>query len=283
MIDRVRMRYRATHRDGGTEASTDLRDLAALLDELGPAEDELGEVAVDGDDGWCVAVDGAGFATLMHPAHGGPVHRGPLARDALIGSMRAVAELRGRQLRAEHAWRPGYGRPLPARPIGTFAIRAGAPASMIARRTPDDSLCEAIENCFDMDAEPMMVEWNGVEFPVGYKYDLDSMAADIALMLDAVTGAAAGRWQNGWPSSTFAADWTVRWEGDWLAVRAHWRAVAKIEVGALNARPEVVMKRAAFVAAWQRPLSVVVAALQRSGYDERVLPEMAALVAAIAR
>lgn len=145
-----------------------------------------------------------------------------------------------------------------------FALNAGRPAWVAARDDLDSNLSDAVQTVFPLE-ERALLEWNGVVFSLGYKYDISVMLEDIIEMVLAIGRTEAGSFQVDWPSSGFPFRWTVSWAASWVEVHAH----ARDEPGAveLAGRERVRVHRNSFVEAWQSLLGIVLSCLEEAGYD----------------
>jgi hypothetical protein len=145
----------------------------------------------------------------------------------------------------------------------TFTLDAGRPAFVAARDESDSTVSDAMQTVFPLE-ERALLEWNGVAFPLGYKYDLSVMLDDIVEMVLAIREAESGSFQVDWPSSGFPYQWTIGWDTSWVEVQAH----ARDEPGAMNlsGRERVRVHRGSFVAAWRALLGTVLSCLEEAGY-----------------
>ena len=157
----------------------------------------------------------------------------------------------------------------------TFEIQAGRPRT-IGRYDPmDESLAEAFNTVFPMNAEAMMLIWNGIYVPINYKYDLGVMIDDVLLMCDRVLTSDDGQSRINWPSNTFDATWSLTWEGGIISIGAAWRSVSGNVVALLSS--SLVLPVEDFVAEWKQPLRVCCDALVDAGYNVPGFPRFRAM------
>lgn len=158
-----------------------------------------------------------------------------------------------------------------------FAIRPGNPVHVAVRDVLDSSLSDAVQTVFPRE-ELVFLEWNGLAFPLSYKYDVGMMVDDIVEMILAVRKAGAGLFQVDWPSSGFPYHWVVRWDMSGVEVHAHPRD----EPGAVSlaGRESIRVDREAFLRAWQVLLKNVLAGLEEAGYDSIQISGLSRLRAA---
>lgn len=152
-----------------------------------------------------------------------------------------------------------------------FAVDAGRPRSHAApadelAALDDPGTCDVIQDCFDIDAEPLTLRWHATQVSLSYKYDLSFMCDDVTAMVIAVASADRGQVVIGFPSSGFRAVWTLTWGDGRVRVDADWDDVGAA-TAALRARPTIELTTRAFLDAWRRPLEIAAAALAGSGYD----------------
>lgn len=107
----------------------------------------------------------------------------------------------------------------------SFAIQASQPRTEASYDPDDESLCDAVQSTFPLRTESMLIVWNGVYIPLGYKCDVSFIVDDGLDLLDAMLTSATGRRTIHWPSNTFASSWVVEWDPSNVVIEATWRAV----------------------------------------------------------
>jgi len=90
-----------------------------------------------------------------------------------------------------------------------FAIQASNPRFLAHFDAGDASLSDAIQTVFPLEAEYALIVWNWVYIPITYKYDLSLMTEDIIGLIELMMSERSGNQTIQWPSSTFAATWSV--------------------------------------------------------------------------
>ena len=103
------MAFSITHIDGSMEQPDDVSGFLALLDELGDATAEHGDVAVGHESGWGLTVLTRGRVVWENVEDGGaPRHIHGLSRDEVLELMALVAsgDIDAVETRP---WAPGYG------------------------------------------------------------------------------------------------------------------------------------------------------------------------------
>jgi hypothetical protein len=161
-----------------------------------------------------------------------------------------------------------------------FLIQASNPRSLGISEPEDETLAEAIETVFPMEAEYAFLVWKGVYIPLSYKYDLSFLVDDVIVVLEEMLANARGSRVVAWPSNTFASVWNITWDED-VTVNAQWDCVLGAVAPLLASRPTITVPKAEFIAEWKRPLLVIERALRSSGYDVEQLPALARLGAVI--
>lgn len=159
----------------------------------------------------------------------------------------------------------------------SFAIQASQPRTEASYDPDDESLCDAVQSTFPLRTESMLIVWNGVYIPLGYKYDVSFIVDDGLDLLDAMLTSATGRRTIHWPSNTFASSWVVEWDPSNVVIEATWRAVIGGTEAMLEASGPVTGPVDAFTCEWKRPLEIVDAAVRSAGYSEQQIPRLALL------
>ncbi|MDX2200286.1 MAG: hypothetical protein SF069_15105 [Phycisphaerae bacterium] len=150
----------------------------------------------------------------------------------------------------------------------SFWIQAGCP-----RRTPTPdsagglSLVEAIEAAFPLEAEDLVLVWNGVSIRLSYKYDMSVIIEELLNLLSKLL-AGADSINVLFGSDTFFANWELESRDGEVKITADWQsALASIE--ALRAAPVVTLPLLDFLREWCRPLRLV----HQATADLRLSPE----------
>lgn len=113
------------------------------------------------------------------------------------------------------------------------------------------------------------LDWNGIEMPLSYKYDLSIMADDIVEMVLAIENAVLGTFEVAWPSSGFPYKWAIAWNASTVKILATAMPVPGAED--LTGRESVQTSRSDFVAGWRDVLWIIFSCLEASGYKDTQL------------
>jgi hypothetical protein len=158
-----------------------------------------------------------------------------------------------------------------------FIIQSSNPRANSSHDPDDASLSDAIKTVFPMDTERMLMVWNGIYVPLGYKYDVSLMVDDILDLCCDMCAAAEGHRRICWPSSSFAAVWDVKWSFGVATIEAQWHRVVGGTESMLAARPCISIPHKEFLAEWKRPLKLVDDALRGAGYTQKQIPRLSVL------
>lgn len=149
-----------------------------------------------------------------------------------------------------------------------FVIQASCPRALRVHEPDDESLSDAIQTVFPLATERAILAWNRICVPLSYKYDVSVLADDILRLLESMLAEAQGALVVEWPSSTFAARWTITWGDALTTVRAEWRDVSGGIVSLLATHDSISVPTREFLAEWKSLLVVVERALKDAGYAE---------------
>jgi hypothetical protein len=155
-----------------------------------------------------------------------------------------------------------------------FAVQASNPRSLAICDHNDESLSDAIQTIFPLEAEYALIAWNWIYIPLSYKYDVSMMAEDLVELIELMLSHERGNRTIQWPSNTFAATWKVEWGNKMTMVNTEWSCVLGETEAALSARPTILLGTDDFIAEWRRLLQVVAAALEAAGYTPERLVGM---------
>lgn len=158
-----------------------------------------------------------------------------------------------------------------------FIIQSSNPRAESDCDPDDASLSDAIQTVFPMDTERMLMVWNGIYIPLGYKYDVSLMVDDILDLCSNIFAVIEGHQRVCWPSNTFAAAWDVRWGSDMVTIEAQWNRVVGGTEAMLNERSCISIPQEDFLAEWKRPLEIVDDALRNAGYTQQQIPRLTVL------
>jgi hypothetical protein len=164
-----------------------------------------------------------------------------------------------------------------------FAVQASNPRPLVAFDADDQSLSDAIQTVFPLEAEYGLIVWNWIYIPVTYKYDVSFMVDDIIELIDAMSSSSIGRRVIHWPSNTFAATWNIEWSDEIATIDAQWHSVIGDTESMLALRPKIVMPAAEFICEWKRLLETVAMALTNAGYSSEHLAGLRQLKGLIAK
>jgi hypothetical protein len=155
-----------------------------------------------------------------------------------------------------------------------FFIQSSSPRSSLNCDPDDASLSDAIQTVFPMDTERMIMVWNYVHIPLGYKYDVSLMVDDIIVLCNDILRAQEGRRRVHWPSNSFAVIWDLVWDAGTVAVNAQWNRVVGGTESVLASKSSISIQRVDFLAEWKRPMEVVENALRMAGYTPEQIPRL---------
>lgn len=164
-----------------------------------------------------------------------------------------------------------------------FIIQSSNPRTETACDHDDASLSDAIQTVFPMDTERMLMVWNGIYVPLGYKYDISLMVDDILDLCGDMIAAKEGHRRVCWPSNSFAAVWDIRWGSDMVTVESQWNRVVGGTEAMLAARSCIFIPQRDFLAEWKLPLEIVGDALRKAGYTQEQIPRLPVLHDVITR
>ncbi|MBK9260816.1 MAG: hypothetical protein IPM54_13480 [Polyangiaceae bacterium] len=147
-----------------------------------------------------------------------------------------------------------------------FAVQASNPRRLTAFDADDQSLSDAIQTVFPLEAEYAVLVWNWIYIPLSYKYDVSLMVDDVIGLIDAVLSNSTGKRVIEWPSNTFSATWNVEWSAETTTIDAQWHSVLGETESILALRPKLVVATVDFISEWKRLLEIVANALKDAGY-----------------
>jgi hypothetical protein len=130
----------------------------------------------------------------------------------------------------------------------------------------DESLCDAAQSTLSLDSEPMILVWNNVRVPIGYKYDFSFMLEDVVDLIVEGLSVEEGSKVINWPCNNFASSWYINWHSGRIAVTAEWRTVALGMELPLAASGPIELSLLEFMLQWLTPLAYVSCALHQAGY-----------------
>jgi hypothetical protein len=158
-----------------------------------------------------------------------------------------------------------------------FVIQSSNPRAESTWEAEDASLSDAIQSVFPLGTERLVLAWNGIYVPLGYKYDVSLMVDDVVDLATEILAESTGSKEIHWPSNTFAAVWDVRWDAGYVTVSGKWTRVLGGTEALLTASGSIRVPIAEFLGEWKRPLELVADALRRAGYGEEQIPRLAVL------
>jgi hypothetical protein len=158
-----------------------------------------------------------------------------------------------------------------------FFIQTGNPRTEPSWEADDASLSDAIQSVFPLRTEDLVLVWNGIYVPLGYKYDVSFMVDDVIDLAAEMMAERTGGKEIHWPSNTFAAVWDVRWDAGHVSVAAKWTRVVGGTEMLLAASGSIRLPVTEFLGEWKRPLEVVSDAMHRAGYSASQIPRLAVL------
>jgi hypothetical protein len=135
----------------------------------------------------------------------------------------------------------------------SFRIHTGRPVLQDVDGVADN-LADAITLLYPLDADQLIVSWNGVPIALTYCEDVQVLVDDIVVLLERLSDPAAGSARVYWGSSTFRAEWWLRREGATLVVDSRWDSVSGAYEALLNDRARLVVDAAAFRREWLKVL-----------------------------
>lgn len=153
----------------------------------------------------------------------------------------------------------------------SFVIQAGNPRTLQQFDADDESVADALQTVFPLQAEDALLNWNGIFVPLSYKYDVSLMIEDAVALVREVLHHSSGQMTVHWPSNTFAATWRVSWTREVVKIDADWMQVVGGTEALLRAKPAVAVAKADFVAEWKKLFETTIVALDRSGYSVTTL------------
>ena len=156
----------------------------------------------------------------------------------------------------------------------TFSIQASNPRFSENFDEDDETLDEALETVFPLNAEAAVLNWSGAFALLSYKYDLSCIVSDVMMMLQQILSMSSGKLRIAWPSNTFAATWNLAWDSSNVTIDAQWASVVGSSVEDLNNVGALEIPRAEFLAEWKQLLRVAASGLEKCGYNEQNLPAM---------
>jgi hypothetical protein len=155
-----------------------------------------------------------------------------------------------------------------------FAVQASNPRSLAAFNADDQSLSDAIQTVFPLEAEYALIVWNWVYIPLSYRYDISMMVEDLIDLVELMLSDENGRRIIQWPSNTFASTWNVEWSNGTTTVNAEWSCVLGETESVLATKPTILLRTADFIGEWKRLLEIIVGALAAAGYTPEHLVGM---------
>lgn len=142
-----------------------------------------------------------------------------------------------------------------------------------AHDASDCTLAEAMQTVFAL-SDRVLLQWNDISIPLGFKYDISMMIDDVIRMLLAMAAAEAGYLRVEWPSSGFPYEWQVSWSSSEVQISAS----ARDEPGAEKlARHHVSVEMGHFLLVWRNLLAHVLECLEASGYTAGQIKDLARL------
>jgi hypothetical protein len=162
-----------------------------------------------------------------------------------------------------------------------FIIQASRPRMLRGGAIGETTMAEAIESVFPLMTEDSFLLWNWIPIRLSYKYDWSDIMDDVVPLLATMQSQSEGECTAQWPSTTFMATWSMRWNSLTTTIVAEWQSVGGDVLPLLVANPEVIVPTREFMAEWKRPLEVIVQALDEAGYSDSTVPGFAALRAIV--
>jgi len=139
-----------------------------------------------------------------------------------------------------------------------FAVQASNPRCLAVFDADDQSLSDAIQTVFPLEAEYALIVWNWVYIPLSYKYDVSMMAEDLIDLIESMFSNENGRRTIQWPSNTFMATWSIEWNSETTTVNAEWICVLGETEPILATKPTVVLQTADFISGKRPPPKLLV-------------------------
>jgi hypothetical protein len=160
-----------------------------------------------------------------------------------------------------------------------FWVQASNPRVTGQFDAADQSLSEAVQTAFPLDAEEALVRWGPHYIVIGYHSEVSELVEDLVSLLNRMSSFDQGAIDVHWPCSTFAAVWAVEWSATNVLVRARFLDVRGVDAAALNAFEELSLGRVEFLAEWAQLLRVIEEGLLACGYGDSFppLPRLRAL------
>lgn len=165
----------------------------------------------------------------------------------------------------------------PVDTTSSFVIQAGSPRTEPSYDPHDESLSDAAQASFPPHTESMIIVWNRVCIPLGYKYDVSLVLDDALDLVVAMTTEAASTRTVHWPSTSFGASWTVTWADSMTTIHATWRSIVGDTEKLLRDSGPIAVPVESFVAEWKRPFEIIARAIRGAGYSEQQIPRLATL------
>jgi hypothetical protein len=147
-----------------------------------------------------------------------------------------------------------------------FAVQASNPRSLVAFDAEDQSLSDAIQTVFPLEAEYALIVWNWIYIPLNYKYDVSLIVDDLIELVEAISMNSNGKRVIMFPSNTFSATWDIEWNTETITIDAEWHSVLGNTEAMLALRPKVVVATTDFICEWKCLLETVAKALNNADY-----------------
>lgn len=152
----------------------------------------------------------------------------------------------------------------------TFYIQTGNPYIANGTNADDNKLSEAIESIFPMNTEELILFWNHVGIPLSYKYDISYMIDDILIILQRMQSEQKGELLIHWLPDTFRADWKLEWSREMISINANWENLkGDLQSVLVNSKKVEVLKKE-FMSEWKMLLKILINALEKNGYNQRI-------------
>lgn len=132
-----------------------------------------------------------------------------------------------------------------------FWIQTSQPKTVRCTRFLEtDSLHEAAQAAFPLEAEEALIVWGGTRIPVCYKYDVGLILEDIHPAIRSLFARPSGVEDGSFGSNTFSGTWHLSWDANRLSFSVHWRSAIGIPEAHLNETPTIQMSRGEFLGEW---------------------------------
>lgn len=165
----------------------------------------------------------------------------------------------------------------------SFSIQVSNPTATTEADEHDETIGETVESLFPLDTEHAFVVWNGIYIPLSYKYDLSVIYDDVIEMIETLVESSEGDLTVCWPSSSFDAEWNLKWADGSVEIKAEWRRLLGSTERLLRDSGPVVIEIGRFVAEWRSLLMRLYEALDQAGVSQRLTDGMARLRSLITR